>query len=66
MKNKFDKLSSQNKNLSSLIIFNNLIIQGHIKTKSQVNNYFSKLVEKGDYTRGLRDSILEHSYTLIV
>lgn len=65
MKNKFNRHSRNNPAWTSLTTFNNMILLGEIKDKSDINKWFDQLVDKKDYPRSLRDSILEYSYSLL-
>lgn len=43
---------------SSLICFNNAVI-GKSYSKTEIGKTFNKVVEKGDYSRGDKDKIIE-------
>lgn len=64
MNNKHKNLMKK-QDISSLIAFNNMILDGSLSSKSEINKWFDKLVDKKDLTRGLRDSVLEHCYSIV-
>lgn len=53
-------LTTKNNNpyWSSLICFNNAVI-GKSYSKTEIGKTFNKVVEKGDYSRGDKDKIIE-------
>lgn len=55
----------KNSGLSSLTVFNNMIIGGDMKSIGVINKWFDILVDKKDYNRAIRDDVLEYSYSLI-
>lgn len=64
MKTLFKTLQSKNPYLSSLVVFNNMIIDKKIKTKKDVLEYF-KLVDKKDYMKRDKEDIINHSISLL-
>lgn len=64
MKNKHKQLMERNF-WSSLTAFNNMIIDGDITTRGQINKWFKDLVVKGDYSGSAHDELLEYSYSLL-
>jgi len=63
-KRNFDQLASRNPNLSSLTIFNNVLLHYNYKEQEAVTA-FNKFVDKSDYKGTPKDSVLGYSLTLI-
>lgn len=63
LKNHFNRITRQNPYLSSLICFNNTM-----KTRSYsdsiIKEAFNKLVDKSDYTRGIKDILISQAQEL--
>lgn len=65
MKIKHKNLMKKNEGWTSLTAFNNMIIDGDMKSIESINKWFDVLVDKKDYNRAIRDNVLEYSYGLI-
>jgi len=63
MKSIFRRLTIQNPNLSSLMVFN-MTIRQHRSPQATIIRYFDELVDKSDYSRAQRDTVLEHCLSL--
>lgn len=63
MKRLFTKKQNETPFLSSIVVFNQMIIDGLLKTKNEINECFA-LVEKGDYRRADKDQLLKYAYSL--
>jgi hypothetical protein len=61
--NNFKRIAKENPYLSTLMVFNETVRTGRY-TVAEINKRFDKLVEKSDYPRSVKDTLLEHAYAL--
>ena len=57
LQNHFYRITRQNPNLSSLICFN-LTMKTRQYKDIDIENAFTKLVDKSDYNRGIRETLI--------
>jgi len=57
-------LAEKSPNLSTLTVFNNVLLSSHYKEREVIDN-FTKLVDKKDYRGVSKDLVLGYSLTLI-
>jgi len=63
LKNHFNRSTRQNPNLSSLICFN-MTMKTRKYKESDIEKMFTKLVEKGDYPRSYKNTLIEQATNL--
>ncbi|MFZ3011417.1 MAG: hypothetical protein WA060_00225 [Minisyncoccia bacterium] len=63
IKRLFDKVSKENPNLGSVIIFNR-IVSGKNFSRDRIARWFNLLVDKEEYDRSEKKQILEYIYLL--
>lgn len=63
IKRLFDKISKENPNLGSVIIFNR-IVSGKNFSRDRIARWFNLLVDKEEYDRSEKKQILEYIYLL--
>ena len=64
MKTLFNSLQKKNPYLSSLIVFNNMIIEGNF-SEQDIDRNFDLFVDKKDYARKDKEVIILHTKSLL-
>lgn len=59
-KRNFDKIQQSNKNLSTIIVFNRVVLSG-IYDPDEIEKYFDMFIDRKDYKGVPRESVLKSS-----